>query len=191
MAEDQLPAELPTEPPKYADITLTPEQEREAYEQYPEDSPAKALHRKRLSILATLRHQYVDPSTGRHAFGGAQPNAGRKPTKRIGEALVEAAQGRHKEVVDAAFSALQPGNDAMVRHRAAMNIARHEREERAMDMAEDEFARKTEDEVRGDATKLLAKMVREGRLSVEDILSSSKVDAEADAEEIDDAQIAS
>lgn len=191
MAEgDNLPAELPKEPPKYADIVLTPEQEREAREQYPDVSEKQAIHRKKLSVLATLKHQYVDPTTGRAVFGGPQPNSGRKATKRIGEALVEAAQGRHKEIVDAAFAPISQGNDPMERHKAAMNIVKHEREQAKLDMAEDEFARKSEDEVRGDAVNLFVKMVMNGDLSLADIAAAAnKNSAEGSAEEMTDADV--
>jgi hypothetical protein len=189
---DQLPAELPTEPPKYADIVLDEGQIAEARRDYPDVSEGKAIHYKKLSILAKMRHAYVDPSTGRHFFGGPQPNSGRKSTKRIGEALVEAAQGRHKEIVDAAFApiAKDSGADPIQRHKAALNLAKLEREERALDMAEDEFVRKTEDEVRSDATKVLAKMVATGKLSLEDIVRSQRIDADAEAEEIPEADVA-
>lgn len=184
--DDQLPAELPADPPKYADIELTSEQIEEARKRYPDASEAKAIHFMKLSVLANFKKHYTTPD-GRRLFGGAQPNAGRKATKRIGEAIVEAAQGRHKEVVDAAFSALDSKEDASLRHKAAMNIARHEREERVLDMQEDEFARKTEDEVRSDAAKLLTALVQDGKISLDDIIKGQKVDAETDGEEITEA----
>lgn len=187
---DTLPATLPSEPPKYADIELTPTQLEEARAEYPELSDKARIHRKKLSVLAKLKHQYVDPATGRAAFGGPQPNSGRRATKRIGEAIVEAAQSRHKEVVDAVFAPIDAnsGADPMQRHKAGMNIAKHEREERLLDMAEDEFARKTEDEVRNDAATLLAKLVMSGKLSMDDIKKGQEKPIDVESEDITDAE---
>lgn len=173
---------LPPEPPKYEDIVLTPEQEAEARERWPDYSPARAYQYMRLSVLAHLKKQYVDPTTGRALFGGPQPNSGRKATKRIGAALVEAAQGRQKEVIDAAFAPLAEGNDPMDRHKAALNLARHEQKEREMDIVEDEYARKTDADVRRDFARVVAEMVRSGQLSPEDLFEGS-------AELIDERQL--
>lgn len=158
------------------EIDLTPEQVAEAAQRWPQFSAARQAQYMRMSILAHIKHQQVvDPETGRRAFGGPQPGGGPHKNKRIGQALLDEAQSRHREIINAAFAPLGPGNTPMDRHKAAMNIARHELLERQQEIIDDEYARKSDDEIRVEAAKLLASMIRAGQLD-KDIINGSATD---------------
>lgn len=162
--------------PQYADIVLTDEDIKAADERWPDASPLMRLHWKKQSILATLRHQIVaDPETGQRLFGGVQPNSGRK--KRMDEKLVDACDSRQKEIIDAAFAPLGPGNPAMDRHRAAMNLTREAREVREQERKDDELDRSSKEDLIAEAAPIIAQMIRDGSISLNG--SGEIVDAEA------------
>lgn len=174
MASDPVPFDetlMPAEQPaSLAQIELTERHLAYAQQRWPDASEKMQQYRMRQAIWVRFEHAKPHPEDpNRKKLGGPQPNSGRRVQKRIGEALVEAAQMRQKEIVDAAFAPLEPGNDAMTRHKAAMNLARHEREERAMDIVEDEYARKTQEDITREAAEVFAQMIRDGELSLEDI----------------------
>lgn len=85
-----------------------------------------------------------------------------------------------KEVRDAAMSVLDPKVDPVHRHKGAMNIAKLEQKEREMAIVEDEYARKTAEEVHADATALFVEMIRSGELTLEDIVDSTASDVDPD-----------
>lgn len=177
----QLPARLTsgTDLPRFADVVLTPEQEVEAAERWPDASKKKQIVNMKHSIVATLRHKIVaDDGTGRRVFGGPQPGSGRP--KRLDETLVAAAESRQKEIIDAAFAPLSPGNPAMDRHRAAMNLAREAREVREQERRDDELDGASKDDLIKGATAVIAELLRSGEISVDDldrIVDADVVDA--------------
>jgi hypothetical protein len=165
-----------------AQIELTPEQIAEAAERWPEHPEAEQRRRMNLSLIAKARHaQVADPTTGRRVFGGVQPGSGRKSKKRAAEAIAELAQGtRQKEVIDALFSGLDKGNSAAVRVATANKIVAIEREERELQLKEDEFDGQPKEELKGIVLKGLMRMVKQGDLSMSDI---AKAAMEEDAEQ--------
>lgn len=169
--EAWMPAE---EPATIADIALTVPLLNYARRRWPDASEKMQHYRVRQAIWAKFKHRQEHPDgSGRKLLGGPQPGSGRKPTKAIGAALVEAAEQRHKEIVDAAFSALSPDNDPAVRHKAAMNIAKHAREEAREAREADDYARKTDDEIRRETARMFAEMIANGELSVDDIIDGT------------------
>lgn len=180
--ESLMPAE---EPAALAEIVLDERHLAYARKRWPDASERMQHYRVRQAIwirFQTAKPHPDDPT--RRKVGGVQPGGGRRVTKQVGAALVEAAQARQKEVIDAAFAPLSNGNDPMDRHKAAMNIAKLEREERAMEIVEDEYARKTNEDVLKEAAAIFVEMVRNGELSLDDI-------ADADVVDDDQRQIAS
>lgn len=154
--------------PTYADVVLTADQVREAQETWPDRTEREQERNMKMRVLNQMRHEIiVDPATGRRAFGGAQDTRP-KAKKRVDESLVEAADARVQEIVDAAFSALDPRNSPEVRHKAAMNITKEAREVRKHQIEEDELERSSNDEVKLEAARLLADMMRKGELKPAD-----------------------
>lgn len=184
MADDDRPefdeSLLPEEdPPTFQDIVIDERHRRYAAQRWPSESLKMQEVRVKQAIWARVRHRQPHPDDpNRRLLGGPQPNSGPKVTKRTGQAIVEEAQKRQKEITDAVFAPLAESNDPMIRHKAAMNIAKHERDERAMDITEDEYARKTTDEIRREAAQMFAQMVRSGELSLEDIVDIPPEDVE-------------
>lgn len=186
--ESLMPA---TEPEKLGDIVLDERHLAYAAQRWSDKSASMQRYRMRQAIWARIQHSKPHPDDPtRSRLGGVQPGSGRKPTLRLGQAMVEAAQNRQREIVDAAFSALKPGLDEGLRHKAAMNIARLEREERQLEIVEDEYSRRTDDDVKRDFASRLADMIRKGDLSMDDIqdLAKAKQDV-TDAEVVEPAQI--
>lgn len=162
--------------PRYEDIVLTAEQVDEARATWPDAAPGHQLHWMKSRILVKLRHEVVvDPMTGRRAFGGPQP--GSKP-KRIDESIVEAADNRRQELIDAAFAPINGGAGVtpMDRHRAALNIAREAREVRAMEMQEDELAKASGEDLEREVAKLLLEQIRSGKLDLASISGFADAD---------------
>jgi hypothetical protein len=166
--------------PTLADIVLTPQESAEADRRWPDDEEKKRYLRMRQSVLARLKHSIVaDPKTGRRLFGGPQPsNGGGYKMKTLGATLVHAVQDRQQEIVDAAFSPLARGNDPMDRHRAAMNLAKFEHEQRQQEILEDEYERKSAEEIKSEAVEMFLEMIRSGDLSLDDLEGREVVDAE-------------
>lgn len=158
-------------PEALGEIELTEAHLSYGEKRWPDASDSMRRYRVRQVIWVRLQHQQPHPDDpNRKLLGGPQPNSGRKTAnKEIGRALVEAAQSRQKEVVDAAFSALDPREDASLRHKAAMNLAKHERDMAKEEREADLYARMTDAEVRRGFAEMLADMVRNGDLSIEDI----------------------
>lgn len=132
-----------------------------------------------------LHSQSHTEDPGRAMFGGPQPGSGNTKNRSIGSAIVEHFEGRTKEILDAMAAPLGPGNDVMDRHKAAMNIAKHAREEAKEAREADQYDRMTDDEVRREFAAMLAKAVRDGEISIEQIIEGSAVEI------TDQAQIAS
>ena len=148
-------------------------------------------YRVRQVMWAIFEHDKPHPEDpNRRRLGGVQPRSGPKTAaKQLGKNLVERAQNRFKEIEDAAFAPLHPSNDPMDRHKAAMNLAKLEREERQMEIIEDDYARKTEDEVRGEAALLLLGMVKKGQINLADLVPDD--DEIVEAEVVQQPQIGS
>jgi hypothetical protein len=184
--ESLMPAEQPEE---MRLIELDERHWEYARRRWPKASTEMQAYRMRQSIWVRFEHQKPHPEDpNRRRLGGPQPNSGRRVNKRLGEALLEEAQRRQKEVIDAAFAPLSEDNDDWVRHKAAMRLAEHEREERKMEIIEDDYARRTDDDIRKEAAAVFLEMLASGEISLED-LSAGTVDG--DAEEVEQAQIAS
>jgi hypothetical protein len=168
-------------------IELTAEQIDEAAKRWPELSEAEQHRRMTLSVLAHQRHQQIaDPATGRRVFGGPQPGSGRRSKKRAAEAIAELAQGnRQKEVIDALFSGLDQGNSASVRAATAKKIIDIEREERELQLKEDEFDGQSKDELKGMLAKGLVRMISNGELSVQDLMQAASESDKAESEIVD------
>lgn len=165
--------------PTYHDIVLTPEQVEESRERWPDVPESQQLHNMRMSVWAKLRYQIeADPSTGRRVFGGAQPGGGRK--RELGNSLVETAERRQDEVMNAIFSALDEKLPAADRHKAGINIVREVRKDREADMREDAIDAASREDLLAEAVKILAGMVRSGEVDLSD------PDAIVDAQIIDD-----
>ncbi len=164
--------------PTYHDVVLTPEDEAAAAERWPDVSEKMRLHYMRQSILAKLRHQFAaQDGTGRRIFGGPQPGAGRKKAA-LGNSLVDEAANRQREIMDAVFAPLSPnGNTAIDRHKAAINIIREVRKDREVDMRADELERASREDLIKQTSEILAEMVRNGDISLDD--TGQIVDAEA------------
>lgn len=180
----QVAPELPSriaagELPRYEDIVLTAEQVEAARAEWPDKKPTQQAAFMKMRILAKLRHEIVaDPVTGRRAFGGVQPGSGTPKKKRLDEQLVEAADRRVQEIIDAAFAPLSPDNkDLFARHKAAMNISKEAREIRKLELAEDDLERADNVEVKNLAVGVIADLIRSGELKLED-LSASIIDAD-------------
>jgi len=153
--------------PVYQDIVLTPEQVVEAQQRWPDETENQQRHYMRKSILAKLRHSVVlDPSTGRRAFGGAQPGSGRK--RELGNSLVDTAERRQDEIMNAIFSALDDKLPPEVRHKAGINIVREVRKDREADMREDALDTAAKEDLVSEAAKILAAMVRSGEIDLSD-----------------------
>lgn len=173
--DKKLPEELmpASQPPTFKDIEITPELHAYALDRWPDVSDSMRAFRVRQTIwtrfMAMLPHP-DDPS--RRKVGGAQPGSGGR-TKRIGTTLMEAVRERQDEIVNAAFSAIDDKNDPGLRHKAAMNLAKLEREERMLEMAEDEHARKSAEELQREAAAMIAEMVRKGDVNLNDIIQGS------------------
>ncbi len=181
--------------PKYADIILTAEQIEEARVLWPAPKNSKGevvtdpekqermrRHYMRMKIWYKIRHDtIVDPKTGRRAFGGFQPKS--KKAQRIDEKLVAAADDRSSEIIDAAFSALDPKNESWIRHRAAMNISKEARAIRELEIKEDELEKASSDDLARETAQILVEMIRKGEIDVANI--SSFIDGEAEVVEIE------
>lgn len=168
-----------TEPASLGEIVLDDRHLRFAVARWPSETPRMQKYRVRQAIWARIQHRKPHPDDpGRRLLGGPQPGSGPKMRRRTGQALVEEAQKRQKEVIDAAFAPLAEDVDPMQRHKAAMNIVRNEREERVLDIAEDEYARKTTDEIRREAAQVLADMVRDGEIKIEEIIDIDPADVQ-------------
>lgn len=162
--------------PEYTDIVLTAEQMDAAKVEWPDAHPNHQIHYMKSRILAKMRHECViDPVTGRRFFGG--PQGGGRKNKRIDESIVEAADTRRQELIDAAFAPINGGVGVtpMDRHRAALNIAKEAREVRAMEMAEDDLSKASGEDLQREVAKLLLEQIREGKLDVSSL--SGIVDA--------------
>lgn len=158
------------EPEKITDIELDERHLVYGQLRWPDKSERMQAYNVRRVIWAKFLHRRTHPDDpDRKMLGGPQPGAGRKPTKALGAAIVEAAESRRKEIEDAVFSPLARGNDPIDRHKAAMNILKHAREERREDREADEYARKTDEEARREFAQMLAEMIRNGDLSEEDL----------------------
>jgi hypothetical protein len=187
----QVPARLVNgELPKYSDVILSPEQIKEAQEIWPdakgktpEAKLALQIRNMRMRILNQMRHQIILPD-GRRAFGGAQDTRP-KHKKRIDESLIEAADNRVQEIIDAAFSALDSKLSPEIRHKAAMNIAKEAREVRKQQVIEDEIARASGEDLTLMAAEILAERIQAGELSIEDIFKSGKKEKIIDADVIE------
>lgn len=167
--ESLMPAEMPG---ALADIQLDDRHLQYAATRWPDASESMRRYRVRQAIWAKFKHAQPHPDDpSRRLLGGAQPGSGPKPKLRLGAALVEAAQERQREVIDAAMSALRPGVDPAVRHKAAMNLAKHEQNERSLEIVEDDYARRTDADIKKDFASRLATMIRDGELSMDDINS--------------------
>jgi hypothetical protein len=152
--------------PKLSDIVLTPEDEAKAAERWPDASEKKRQLYMKQSILATLRHQLpAQDGSGRRMFGGPQPGAGRKKAE-LGNTLVDEANKRHDEIMNALFAPLSPGNPVMDRHKAANNILREVRKDREADMRADELERASKEELVKEAAAILAEMARNGDIQI-------------------------
>lgn len=178
-----MPAE---EPSALAEIVLSSQLLDYARRRWPDASARMQQYRVRQAIWAKIQHRKEHPDgTGRRLLGGSQPGSGRKPTKAIGTALVEAAESRQKEIIDAAFAPLSPENDNLFeRHKAAMNIAKHAREEAREAREADDYARKTDDEIRRETARMFAEMIRSGELSVDDIIDGTAVELADDVKQL-------
>lgn len=173
--ESLMPAE---EPAELAGIELTEAHMVFARRKWPEASEKMQAYRMRQSIWVRFQNRKPHPEDpGRKLLGGAQPGSGRKRAP-IGRAIVEHFEARTKEVLDAIAAPLDPHSDAtsMERHRAGMNIAKHAREEQKEQREADDYARKTDDEVKLEFARMLADMVRNGELSADDIIEGTFVD---------------
>lgn len=159
-------------------IELTPEQLDEAKERWPELDAAEQAKRMKLSVIAKARHaQIADPLTGRRVFGGPQPGSGRKSKKRAAEAIAELAQGtRQKEVIDGLFSGLDKNNSAAVRVSTAVKIVAIERDERELQLKEDEFDGQPKEELKAIVLKGMLRMLQRGDLSMADIAKAAMED---------------
>lgn len=176
--ESLMPAEQPAE---LALIQLDERHMEYARARWPDASERMQQYRVRQTIWVRFEHRKPHPDDPtRRRLGGPQPNSGRRVTKAIGAAIVEHFEGRQKEVLDAIAAPLDPnsGASAMERHKAGMNIAKHAREERAMEIVEDEYARKTDDDVALEFAREMAQMVRSGELSLQDIQRMADAEGE-------------
>lgn len=186
--EALMPAEKPA---TVSDIELDVRHWEYARERWPDVSESMQAWRMRQCIWARFKH--AEPATddpNRRAFGGPQPRSGR-PKKSIGEAIVEHFQSRTREVINAIAAPLDKdsGATAMERHKAGMNIAKHEREVAREQREADLFARLTEAEVRENAALELIKMIEDGDVKMEELqalLQGETITVEA--EDITEAQ---
>lgn len=105
--------------------------------------------RQRRSELARqLHNQVVDPETGRRAFGGRQPGAGRPRKVRAAELVAEEAKKSAKEIVQALKDSLDPSNSISVRLQGARQWLEIENKEAALQLAEEkEFHAYSDDEL--------------------------------------------
>lgn len=94
--------------------------------------------RQRRSELAKQLHaQVVDPETGRRAFGGRQPGAGRPRKVRAAELVAEEAKKSAKEIVEALKDSLKPENPMSIRLQGARQWLEIENKEAALQLAEE------------------------------------------------------
>jgi hypothetical protein len=123
--------------------------EQEALERWPDLEPEDRERRRKLSNKAKERHaQVADPQTGRRVFGGPQPGSGRPRKKRVAEAVAEKATEEQERVVNALFSGLKKSNDPKVRVATAEKIIKIEHKERELQLHEDSFQGKSEEDFR-------------------------------------------
>lgn len=184
-----LPDELvPDEAPaSLSDIALDDAHMAYARERWPDKSESMQAYNVRRSIWGKLRSRQRHPDDpNRSVFGGPQPRSGPKtPNKAIGQALVEHVESRQKEVLDAAMAPLDPasGATAMERHKAALGLAKHAREEAREKRDADAFARLTDDEVRKSAAEEIVGMLLNEEISMDDLKTmmggGSIIDAKA------------
>lgn len=171
--EELMPAEQPA---SMSEIVLDQRHMEYAAKRWPDASIKQRENFVRKSIWVRFEHRKPHPDDpGRRALGGPQPNSGRRPRKALGTAIVEHFEGRTTEILNAIAAPLSKDSNAtdMERHKAGMNIAKHAREEEREKREADDYARKTDDEVRREFAAHLANMVRTGELSVEDIFEGS------------------
>lgn len=178
--------------PQYEDVVLTEEQIEEAKREWPSRpvykrdnsgqkvrgphgkyivaytvpmTEAEQIRNMKCRVLNKMRHEVMlDPVSGRRAFGGVQPGAG--PKKRADESLVEAADNRIDELIDAAFSSVTPGNGNTneVRHKSAMNIIKVAQNLKKIQMTDKELDKASGEELANLAAEILAQAVRDGKL---------------------------
>lgn len=131
-----------------------------------EQRERKRQHSVRGAIQAKLNHEIVaDPESGRRAFGGPQPGAGRKRRLRVSEHIVELAETtKSRAIANAIFSGLDEHNDPKVRVRTAEVIAKMGMREAELKMAEDEFEGKPREQLLKLIAPALARMSAKGEL---------------------------
>jgi hypothetical protein len=173
MSTDIVPSgdsDLPEKPPAYADIVLTKEHEQEMRASWPDKTEAAQRHNMKMRIRVQAMHR-IKRNDGTRYFGGPQPNSGPKKTRRVGQAVLEAAESRTKEITDAIFAPLSKGSDAtdMERHKAGMGIAKLSREEEQLQMQLDEFARKTNEEVLQAGVDVVMKLIKGGKIDLDSL----------------------
>jgi hypothetical protein len=187
---------LPGTLPRYEDVVLTAAQIEEAKELWPsrvvykrgpdgkklrgergkfivdhtiETTPAEQIRNMKCRVLNKMRYEIeADSVTGRRAFGGPQLNTAGKAKKRADESLVEAADNRIDELIDAAFSSVSPDNSNEVRHKSAMNIIKVAQDLKKIQMTEEELDKASGEQLENLAAEILAQAVRDGKLTTAD-----------------------
>lgn len=167
---DRAKALPPGKVPVYEDVVLTAEEMEEAKERWPDATPKNQIHYMRMKIWGQWRHSIIiDEKTGRRAFGGPQPRYRDKEKRRIDEQIVEAADDRSGEIIDAVFSALDSRNSDEVRHKAGVNIAKLAIETKRVQIKEDALERASAADLKIEAAKAIVEMLKRGELDMSDI----------------------
>lgn len=103
---------------------------------------------RRSELAKQLHSKVVDPTTGRRAFGGRQPGAGRPRRVRAAELVAEEAKKSATEIVSALKDALDAGNPASIRVNAAKTWLEIENREADLQLKEDrDFATLSDEEL--------------------------------------------
>ncbi len=161
MAAEVAPAAVDNDP------RFAPLSEEEKAERWPNHTPAQRDQYDRLRIQALKRHasQEVDPVTGERSFGGPQRGSGRPRKDRAIHRLMEELQGDlQDDLVNAIKAGLSKKAGIHTRVKTAKIVYDLEREERKLQIAEEQHAEKTEEELREYLAEKLAKLQARGAL---------------------------
>lgn len=122
-------------------------------------------YRKKMSVLARLRNQEVDPETGRPKFGGAQPGSGRPKKKRVAQVIAEKAQSPEgsRKIVETLWEKLDSG-DERVSLRAVESIIRTEAKEEELQQKQQELDDQPKDQLIAGLSEILRRLEKSGEL---------------------------
>lgn len=170
----------------------TEEEMAEAAARWPDKSAAQQRHYMRLAWRAEYLHSIeAQDGTGRRAFGGPQPNSGRKPRVRLGEALVDWASDptTQKKVKDAFEAGLEDKDNPGVRVRAASQLVKAVQGEEATELRRQELQREIDkaplDDIKQIVAENLLKQIASGEIDLQALIGTQQkvIDATVVGEE--------